>query len=76
MLTESISKAAKDLDFKTSEPVLRKEFMLSNLFLVDYYVPEARLVFEVNGKNHFYPITFKKCNVTRYKSKILRNFGK
>ena len=42
--------------------------------MVDFYVPEARLVFEINGKDHFYPYTYKKNNVTNFKSKVLREW--
>ena len=45
------------------------------MFLVDYYIPQARLVFEINGKDHFYPYTYKKENVTNFKSKVLREWG-
>ena len=45
------------------------------MFLVDYYIPQARLVFEINGKDHFYPYTYKKHNVTNFKSKLLREWG-
>ena len=45
------------------------------MFLVDFYVPAARLVFEINGKDHFYPYTYKKNNVTNFKSKLLRQWG-
>ena len=43
---------------------------------MDYYLPQARLVFEINGKDHFYPYTFKKNNVTNLKSKLLREWGR
>ena len=49
-----------------------KEYRLEDMFLVDFYVPAARLVFEINGKDHFYPYTYKKNNVTNFKSKLLR----
>lgn len=51
------------------------EHRLEDMFLVDFYVPEARLVFEVNGMDHFYPYTYKKNNVTNFKSKLLREWG-
>lgn len=46
------------------------------MFLVDFYVPTARLVVEINGKDHFYPYTYKKNNTTNFKSKLLREYGK
>ena len=50
------------------------EHRLEDTFLVDYYIPQARLVFEINGKDHFYPYTYKKNNVTNLKSKLLREW--
>ena len=44
--------------------------------MVDFFIPQARIVFEVNEKDHFYPYTFKKDNVTNFKSKLLREYGK
>ena len=55
--------------------MLRQEYLLENIFTVDFYMPEARLVFEVNGKTHFYPMTYRQSNATKYKSKLLRQFG-
>ena len=52
--------------------MLRQEYLLENIFTVDFYMPEARLVFEVNGKTHFYPMTYRQSNATKYKSKLLR----
>ena len=63
------------LENSSSEYFL-KEHHLEGAFLVDYYIPQARLVFEINGKDHFYPYTFKKNNVTNLKSKLLREWGK
>ena len=48
------------------------EHRIEDMFLVDFYIPEARLIFEINGNDHFYPYTYKKNNVTNLKSKILR----
>lgn len=42
---------------------------------MDYFIPEARLIFEVNSKLHFYPGTQKKDNLTKFKSCIYREFG-
>ena len=50
------------------------EHRIEDTFLVDYYIPQARLVFEINGKDHFYPYTYKKNNVTNLKSKVLREW--
>ncbi len=44
------------------------------MFMIDYYLPQARLVFELNGNDHFYPYTYKKNNVTDFKSKLLREW--
>ena len=52
------------------------EHRIEDMFLVDFYIPEARLIFEINGNDHFYPYTYKKNNVTNLKSKILRQWGR
>ena len=52
------------------------EHRIEDMFLVDFYIPEARLIFEINGNDHFYPYTYKKNNVTNLKSKILRQWSR
>ena len=41
----------------------------------DFYIPNARLVIEINGKEHFYPYTYKKNQFTLVKTKMLRGNG-
>ena len=53
-----------------------KEHRLEQMFMVDFYLPKQRLVIEINGKDHFYPYTYKKNNVTNLKSKMLREWSK
>ena len=54
---------------------LQKDTRVEGMFMCDMYIPQARLVIELNGKGHFYPYTYKKDNMTNAKSKILREWG-
>jgi RAP domain len=53
-----------------------EEYMLEDsLFKVDFYIPSAKLVIEINGKNHFYPYSTRFNNFTNMKSKTIRANG-
>jgi very-short-patch-repair endonuclease len=45
---------------------------VAGLFRADFYIPEVRLVLEINGVNHFYPYTRKPIQYTQFKTKLLR----
>lgn len=40
--------------------------------MVDFYLPKEKVVLEINGKDHFYPYTYKKNNTTTLKTNIIR----
>lgn len=45
------------------------------LFKADFYVPQANLAIEINGKSHFYPYSTRFNNFTNLKNKMIRNNG-
>ena len=58
------------IDGKESE-VYHEEYQVE-YFVADFYVPKANLIIEINSKQHFYPYTYKKDQVTNFKTKLLR----
>ena len=49
-----------------------EEFKVGGLFRADFYVPQFRLILEINGVAHFYPYTRKPHQYTQFKTKLLR----
>lgn len=54
------------------EEEYNSEETLSSL---DFYIPEARLAIEINGRNHYYPFSTRYNNFTNFKSKMLKSSG-
>ena len=53
-----------------------EEKLLQNaLFKADFFIPEANLAIEINGKSHFYPYTTRFNNFTNLKNKLIRSCG-
>ena len=50
------------IDGKESE-LYHEEYQVE-YFVADFYVPKANLIIEINSKQHFYPYTYKKDQVT------------
>lgn len=50
----------------------QEEQKVGHLFRADFYVPEARLIIEINGVQHFYPYTRRPNQYTQFKTKLLR----
>jgi len=49
-----------------------EESKVGGLFRADFYIPEVRLIIEINGVQHFYPYTRKPTQYTQFKTKLLR----
>lgn len=73
-LTLTVERALKAISPR--EGTVLREHHLEQMFYVDFYLPERHTVVEINGKNHFYPYTYKKENVLNLKAKILRGNAK
>lgn len=52
-----------------------EEFLVDKLFKVDFYVPSAKLIIEINGRNHYYPYSTKFNQFTNFKHKLLISKG-
>ena len=45
------------------------------LYSPDFYLPEQKVVIEINGNHHFYPYTTRFMNFTNARNKIMRGKG-
>lgn len=67
----AIREALKSMGVEFAE-----EKMLEDaLFKTDFYIPQAKLAIEINGRSHYYPYSTRFNNFFNLKSKILRNKG-
>lgn len=46
--------------------------MQDALARTDFYIPSARLSIEINGRNHYYPLSTKYSNFFNLKNKLLK----
>jgi very-short-patch-repair endonuclease len=56
-------------------PFEEEKFLERGGYKTDFYLPEANLAIEINGKSHFYPYSTRFNNFTNMKLKILLNEG-
>ena len=64
----------KDLNGGKGSEIYHEEYQVE-YFVADFFVPKANLIIEINSKQHFYPYTYKKDQVTNFKTKLLRCNG-
>jgi hypothetical protein len=49
-----------------------EHYLKDALVRPDFYIPSARLSIEINGRNHYYPLSTRYSNFFNFKSKLLK----